>query len=226
MKTIAEGIVALSVALAALGAVAAADCSSCKAKKMSSVAVKSAPCVAQLWTEDIDGAFKTAAAEGKSVFIDFTGSDWCYWCILASRIFSAPQNGRSFPEKWSALRWISRKTTDLTPLPSLSAKHSPESSTFAVIRHSFWHHPSVKRSPASLQAERARPPLSPKWRRRFPVKHRSVNFYGGKNGSISRHIRPDDPRSLRPHSAFSKTVRPSDCRGGRHQYQGRSDVPV
>jgi hypothetical protein len=75
MKTIAERIVALSVALAALGAVAAADCSSCKAKKMSSVAVKSAPCVAQLWTEDIDGAFKTAAAEGKSVFIDFTGSD-------------------------------------------------------------------------------------------------------------------------------------------------------
>ena len=92
MKTIAERIVALSVALAALGAVAAADCSSCKAKKMSSVAVKSAPCVAQLWTEDIDGAFKTAAAEGKSVFIDFTGSDWCYWCILADKnIFSTKQ---------------------------------------------------------------------------------------------------------------------------------------
>jgi protein disulfide-isomerase len=104
MKTIAERIVALSVALAALGAVAAADCSSCKAKKMSSVAVKSAPCVAQLWTEDIDGAFKTAAAEGKSVFIDFTGSDWCYWCILADKNIFSTSEWEKFSRKMVCLK--------------------------------------------------------------------------------------------------------------------------
>jgi protein disulfide-isomerase len=45
-----------------------------------------------VWTEDIDGAFKTAAETGKPVFIDFTGSDWCYWCILADKhIFTNPK---------------------------------------------------------------------------------------------------------------------------------------
>ena len=37
------------------------------------------------WTENIDEAFETAAREKKPVFINFTGSDWCYWCILADK---------------------------------------------------------------------------------------------------------------------------------------------
>ena len=44
-----------------------------------------------IWTDDIDGAFKAAAESGKPVFIDFTGSDWCGWCKLADKnIFSTP----------------------------------------------------------------------------------------------------------------------------------------
>ena len=43
----------------------------------------------EVWTDDIDGAFKAAAESGKPVFIDFTGSDWCGWCKLADKnIFS------------------------------------------------------------------------------------------------------------------------------------------
>ena len=43
----------------------------------------------EIWTDDIDGAFKAAADSGKPVFIDFTGSDWCGWCKLADKnIFS------------------------------------------------------------------------------------------------------------------------------------------
>jgi thioredoxin-related protein len=33
------------------------------------------------WMHDIEAAKKKAAAENKDLFIDFTGSDWCGWCI-------------------------------------------------------------------------------------------------------------------------------------------------
>ncbi|WOO42814.1 thioredoxin family protein [Rubellicoccus peritrichatus] len=33
------------------------------------------------WVTDYDAALKQAKAEGKDVMIDFTGSDWCGWCI-------------------------------------------------------------------------------------------------------------------------------------------------
>ncbi len=34
-----------------------------------------------LWTEDFQAAKKQAAASGKDLLLDFTGSDWCSWCI-------------------------------------------------------------------------------------------------------------------------------------------------
>lgn len=103
MKTIAKRMVVLSVALTAFGAFAAADCSSCQAKKKSP-ATKAAQCCKQLWTEDIDSAFKTAAAEGKSVFIDFTGSDWCYWCILADKNIFSTSEWEKFSKKMVCLK--------------------------------------------------------------------------------------------------------------------------
>lgn len=40
------------------------------------------------WLTDYDAALKQARDEGKLVFIDFTGSDWCGWCIkLKSEVF-------------------------------------------------------------------------------------------------------------------------------------------
>ncbi len=32
------------------------------------------------WTSNYDAALKQAKLENKRVLIDFTGSDWCYWC--------------------------------------------------------------------------------------------------------------------------------------------------
>jgi len=41
------------------------------------------------WLTDYDAALKQAAAEKKPVLIDFTGSDWCGWCIrLDKEVFS------------------------------------------------------------------------------------------------------------------------------------------
>ena len=33
------------------------------------------------WTHDFEAAKKQAAAEKKDLLMDFTGSDWCGWCI-------------------------------------------------------------------------------------------------------------------------------------------------
>ena len=34
-----------------------------------------------LWTSDYDSALKKAKKENRHVLLDFTGSDWCGWCI-------------------------------------------------------------------------------------------------------------------------------------------------
>ncbi len=44
------------------------------------------------WTTDVPKAIEKAKAEKKLVMIDFTGSDWCGWCIkLNKEIFSKPE---------------------------------------------------------------------------------------------------------------------------------------
>ena len=35
-----------------------------------------------VWTEDFEAAKAQAAKEGKDMLLDFTGSDWCHWCIV------------------------------------------------------------------------------------------------------------------------------------------------
>lgn len=43
------------------------------------------------WTTDYEAALKQAKAENKDVLIDFTGSDWCGWCIkLSDEILDKP----------------------------------------------------------------------------------------------------------------------------------------
>ena len=41
-----------------------------------------------VWTEDFEAAKAKAKAEGKDLLIDFTGSDWCHWCVkLKEEVF-------------------------------------------------------------------------------------------------------------------------------------------
>jgi len=39
------------------------------------------PAFANGWGDDYKAALATAAKENKKVLLDFTGSDWCGWCI-------------------------------------------------------------------------------------------------------------------------------------------------
>jgi len=44
------------------------------------------------WLTDFEAAKTQAAREGKTVMINFTGSDWCGWCIrLKQEVFSKPE---------------------------------------------------------------------------------------------------------------------------------------
>lgn len=43
------------------------------------------------WSTDMSAALKQAQAEKKVVFVNFTGSDWCGWCIrLKQEVFDQP----------------------------------------------------------------------------------------------------------------------------------------
>lgn len=49
------------------------------------------PAFAGGWSEDYKASLATAAKEHKNVLLDFTGSDWCGWCIkLQKETFNQP----------------------------------------------------------------------------------------------------------------------------------------
>lgn len=44
------------------------------------------------WETDFDKALKKSAKEGKPMLVNFTGSDWCGWCIkLDKEVFSTKE---------------------------------------------------------------------------------------------------------------------------------------
>lgn len=50
------------------------------------------PAFAAEWMTDIEAAKTKAAAENKAVLVDFTGSDWCRYCILLKKnVFDKPE---------------------------------------------------------------------------------------------------------------------------------------
>lgn len=61
------------------------------ALRMIGLAAIVAPAFAAEWMTDLDAARAKAAAEHKDVLVDFTGSDWCGWCIkLRKEVFDTP----------------------------------------------------------------------------------------------------------------------------------------
>ena len=44
------------------------------------------------WLTDYEAAARKASVENKTMLLDFTGSDWCGWCIkLDKEVFSQPE---------------------------------------------------------------------------------------------------------------------------------------
>jgi len=50
------------------------------------------------WMTSYDAAVKVAKKSGKPIMVDFTGSDWCSWCMkLHEEVFNKPEF-----KKWAA----------------------------------------------------------------------------------------------------------------------------
>ncbi len=56
------------------------------------------------WITNYEEAKKKAAAEKKDILVDFTGSDWCHWCIkLSEEVFDKEEFQKQAPEKFILL---------------------------------------------------------------------------------------------------------------------------
>jgi thioredoxin-related protein len=56
---------------------------------------------AELWTDNFEQAKAQAKKEGKDLLLDFTGSDWCPWCVkLRTEVFEAEKFKAEAPKKF------------------------------------------------------------------------------------------------------------------------------
>jgi len=51
------------------------------------------------WLEDFEAAKTQAAAEKKHILLDFTGSDWCSWCVKIDKEIFAKADFKAFSVK-------------------------------------------------------------------------------------------------------------------------------
>lgn len=54
---------------------------------------------AELWEQDYDQALKKSKSENKCILIDFSGSDWCGWCIRLDKEVFATKEFQEFAKK-------------------------------------------------------------------------------------------------------------------------------
>ena len=90
------------------------------------------------WTDDFEAAKKQASQEGKDLFVVFSGSDWCGWCVrLEEEVFS--KNG--FTEKISEtfVPVFIDSPQDKSRLSALAKKQNPE----LVDRYRIQGYPTV-----------------------------------------------------------------------------------
>ena len=71
---------------------------------------------AELWTTNFETAKAQAAKDGKDMLVDFTGSDWCGWCIkLKKEVFSTPEFEAAAPKKFVLVELDFPRRTQLAP---------------------------------------------------------------------------------------------------------------
>lgn len=58
------------------------------------------------WTQDVEAARALAKEQGKYLFMNFTGSDWCGWCKLMDEHVFSKQGWKDFASKHLALAFI------------------------------------------------------------------------------------------------------------------------
>ena len=86
---------------------------------------------AEGWITDYEAAKKQAAKEGKDILMDFTGSDWCGWCIkLKKEVFSQEAFKKEAPKHFVLLELDYPRTKQLAP--ALKAQNEKLRTEFAI----------------------------------------------------------------------------------------------
>jgi thioredoxin-related protein len=86
---------------------------------------------AEGWLTDYEAAKKQAAKEGKDILMDFTGSDWCGWCIrLKKEVFSQETFKKEAPKHFVLLELDFPRSKQLEP--KLKAQNNMLRDQFAV----------------------------------------------------------------------------------------------
>lgn len=81
---------------------------------------------AELWSDDMDAALKQAKAENKDVLIDFTGSDWCGWCIkLDNEVFKKPAFKEQAPKEFVLVK-LDFPQSEKNKLPEATQKQNEQ----------------------------------------------------------------------------------------------------
>lgn len=94
-------IIALLLAIAGMHTYAMS-----KAPKATATPQPAAPAVQQqdeqpLWLNNFETAKERATAQGKDILVDFSGSDWCGWCIkLNKEVFDTPAFKTAAPQRF------------------------------------------------------------------------------------------------------------------------------
>lgn len=66
--------------------------------------VRAATSTPEGWTDDYEAALKRAADEKKNILVDFTGSDWCGWCMrLDQEVLSTDLFRKEAPKRFVLL---------------------------------------------------------------------------------------------------------------------------
>ncbi len=74
------------------------------------------PASPDIWTTDVAKALERAAKEKKDVLMDFTGSDWCGWCIkLDGEVFSQEAFIKEAPAQFVFVKLDFPRKTSLPP---------------------------------------------------------------------------------------------------------------
>ena len=86
---------------------------------------------AEGWITDYEAAKKQAAKEGKDILMDFTGSDWCGWCIrLKKEVFSQEAFKKEAPKHFVLLELDYPRSKQLAP--ALKLQNEKLKNEFAI----------------------------------------------------------------------------------------------
>jgi thiol:disulfide interchange protein len=84
------------------------------------------------WTMDFDAAKTLAKEKNLPILINFTGSDWCFWCKLMDKNVFSKQDWQDYAKDKIVLVWIDFPRNKALVPPHLVARNQQLAQSFGV----------------------------------------------------------------------------------------------